>query len=120
MLFATPRAVLAQVRRHVAPSNCPACLTGAASRRRLLSTLAVLEQRDGKLNHGSLSSVTAAKQLGGSIHGFVAGSNITAVAAEAAKVDGVEKIIAVENAAYDKVSHVPLRSTPDCECGCRD
>jgi hypothetical protein len=70
---------------------------------RLLSTLAVFEQREGKLNHGSLSAVTAAKKIGGSIHGFVAGSNIKGVADEAAKVDGVEKIIAVDNAAYDKV-----------------
>lgn len=71
--------------------------------RRLLSSLAILEQRDGKLNHGSLSAITAAKKLGESIHGFVAGSNIKAVAEEAAKVEGVEKIIAVDNAAYDKV-----------------
>lgn len=70
---------------------------------RLLSTLAVLEQREGQLNHASLSAVTAAKALGGSIHGFVAGSNIKGVAEEAAKVEGVEKIIAVENGAYDKV-----------------
>ncbi|KAH6659770.1 putative electron transfer flavoprotein alpha chain precursor [Truncatella angustata] len=69
---------------------------------RLLSTLAVLEQRDGQLNHGSLSAVTAARKLGGSVHAFVAGANINAVANEAAKVDGVEKIIAVDNAAYDK------------------
>jgi len=54
------------------------------------------------LNHGSLSAITAAEKLGGPIHGFVAGSNIESVAEEAAKVDGVEKIIAVENGAYDK------------------
>lgn len=36
------------------------------------------------------------------MHGFVAGGNIQAVAQEAAKVDGVEKIIAVDNALYDK------------------
>lgn len=76
---------------------------GPSALRRLLSSLAVLEQRDGKLNHGSLSAITAAKKLGGSIHGFVAGSSIKAVAEEAAKVEGVEKIIAVDNAAYDKV-----------------
>lgn len=76
---------------------------GPSALRRLLSSLAVLEQRDGKLNHGSLSAITAAKKLGGSIHGFVAGGNIKPVAEEAAKVEGVEKIIAVDNAAYDKV-----------------
>ncbi|TQN70423.1 putative electron transfer flavoprotein subunit alpha [Colletotrichum shisoi] len=79
-------------------------LSGFRSRstRSLLSTLAILEQREGQLNHGSLGAITAAKKLGGPIHGFVAGSNIKGVADEAAKVEGVEKIIAVENAAYDK------------------
>ncbi|KPM35566.1 putative electron transfer flavoprotein subunit alpha, mitochondrial [Neonectria ditissima] len=74
----------------------------AHARRRLLSTLAILEQRDGQLNHSSLSAFTAAQKLGGSIHGFIAGSNIKSVAEQAAKVDGVEKIIVVENSAYDK------------------
>jgi electron transfer flavoprotein alpha subunit len=74
---------------------------------RLLSSLAVLEQRDGKLNHGSLGAVTAALKLGGTITGFVAGGNIKAVAEEAAKVKGIEKIIAVDNAAYDKVFCIP-------------
>jgi electron transfer flavoprotein alpha subunit len=68
-----------------------------------LSSLAVLEQREGKLNRGSLSAVTAAQKLGGSVTGFVAGSNIKAVAEEAAKVAGVENVIAVENGVYDKV-----------------
>jgi electron transfer flavoprotein alpha subunit len=65
--------------------------------------LAVLEQRDGKLNAGSLSAFTAAKKLGGSIHGFVAGSSVGEAAKEASKVDGVEKIIVVDNEAYEKV-----------------
>ena len=76
---------------------------GPAALRRLLSALAVLEQRDGKLNLGSLSAVTAAKKLGGPVHAFVAGANIKPVAEEAAKVEGVEKIVAVENDAYEKV-----------------
>ncbi|KAI0150421.1 electron transfer flavoprotein domain-containing protein [Xylariaceae sp. FL1272] len=69
---------------------------------RLLSTLAILEQRAGVLNHGSLSAITAAKAIGGPIHTFVAGSSIKSVAEEAAKVEGVEKIIAVDSASYDK------------------
>ena len=56
-----------------------------ATLQRLLSTLAVLEQRDGKLNMSSLASVSAAQKLGGSVHGFIAGSNIKPVADEAAK-----------------------------------
>jgi len=70
--------------------------------------LAVLEQREGKLNVSSLSAVTAAQKLGGSVTGFIAGSGIKAVAEEAAKVKGLEKIIYVENAAYDKVMGTPF------------
>jgi electron transfer flavoprotein alpha subunit len=66
------------------------------------STLAILEQKDGQLNHGSLSAFTAAQKLGGPVHGFIAGSNISSAAQEAAKVNGVDKIITVDNAAYDK------------------
>lgn len=51
----------------------------------------------------SLAAVSAAQKLGGSITGFVAGSNVKAVAEHAAKVDGLEKVIYVDNAAYDKV-----------------
>ena len=70
---------------------------------RLLSSLAVLEQREGKLQCASLSAITAARKLGGSITGFIAGKEARSVAKEAAKVKGVEKIIVVENSAYDKV-----------------
>ncbi|KAJ2892571.1 uncharacterized protein MKZ38_009602 [Zalerion maritima] len=69
---------------------------------RLISSLAVLEQREGKLNAGSLSAVTAAQKLGGSVHCFVAGANAKPVAEEVAKVGGVEKVVSVENAAYEK------------------
>lgn len=77
---------------------------------RLLSTLAILEQREGKLNISSLAAVTAAQKLGGPVHGFVVGSGVKAVAEEAAKVEGLEKIIYVENGAYDKVSSFPYQS----------
>ncbi|KAK1089268.1 Electron transfer flavoprotein alpha-subunit [Friedmanniomyces endolithicus] len=69
---------------------------------RLLSTLAILEQREGKLNHSSLAAVTAAQRMGGTIHGLLAGSNVKPVADEAAKVDGLEKILYIENSDYDK------------------
>ena len=85
------------------PSLSPAAL------RRLASTLAILEHREGKLNVGSLSAIAAAKKLGGPIHGFVAGSNVKPAAEEAAKADGVEKIVVVENGAYDKVCTRPFR-----------
>ncbi|KAJ6072422.1 hypothetical protein N7467_010507 [Penicillium canescens] len=70
---------------------------------RLLSTLAVLEQRDGKLQSSSLSAIAAAQKLGGSVTAFLAGSGVKATsAAEAAKIKGIEKVLAVENDAYEK------------------
>lgn len=69
----------------------------------LLSTLAILEQRDGQLNQGSLSAITAAKKLGGSVHAFIAGSDVSGAAQEAAKVAGIEKVVKVSNNAYEKV-----------------
>jgi electron transfer flavoprotein alpha subunit len=100
MLSSAPRTALRQVRA----LRTTSCLSAVqqSSLARLLSTLALLEQREGKLHHGSLSAVTAAQKLGGSITGFVAGSNTKPVAEEAAKVEGIEKIIWVENGAYDK------------------
>lgn len=87
----------------------------AHAHQRLLSALAILEQREGQLSSGSLSAVTAAKAIGGSVHGFLAGASVKGAAEEAAKVDGVEKIITVDNAAYEKVCRqldldAPLRA----------
>ncbi|KJZ78120.1 Putative electron transfer flavoprotein subunit alpha [Hirsutella minnesotensis 3608] len=69
---------------------------------RLLSTLAILEQRDGQLKLGSLSAFTAAKKFGGNVEGFLAGKDVSAAAAEAAKVDGVQQVVTVANEAYEK------------------
>lgn len=69
---------------------------------RLASTLAILEQRDGGLNSGSLGAVTAGSKIGGPVHGFIAGKNVKAIAEEAAKTKGLEKIIMVENEAYER------------------
>ncbi|KXX83459.1 putative electron transfer flavoprotein subunit alpha, mitochondrial [Madurella mycetomatis] len=102
MLSAGRRVFSALARPTLRDATIPAFARSPAALRRLLSALAVLEQRDGKLNTSSLSAITAAQKLGGSIHGFVAGSNIKPVAEETAKVEGVEKIIAVENGAYEK------------------
>jgi Electron transfer flavoprotein domain len=68
--------------------------------------LAVLEQREGKLNASSLGAITAAQKIGGSIHGFVAGPK--SVAEAVAKVKGLEKVLMVDNSAYDKVGHPQL------------
>lgn len=71
---------------------------------RLLSTLAVLEQRDGKLQSSSLSAIAAAQKLGGPVTAFLAGTGVKGTsAAEAAKIKGLDKVVAVESEAYEKV-----------------
>jgi hypothetical protein len=91
---------------------------------RLLSTLAVLEQRNGKLQPSSFSAIAAAQKLGGSVTAFVAGSGVKGTAAaEAAKIKGLEKVLAVENDAYEKVrwwksSEKVLRNGIDKLTGC--
>jgi electron transfer flavoprotein alpha subunit len=108
-MFRTARRVVAE-RANGLINQAPTLALRAYTRQRLLSTLAVLEQKDGQLNHGSLSAFTAAKKLGGSVHGFIAGANIQTAAEQAAKIDGVEKIITVDNAAYEKVRSRSLGS----------
>lgn len=70
---------------------------------RLASTLAVLEQKDGKFQPASLATVTAGTKLGGTITAFVAGSGVKSVAEEIGKAKGIEKVIYVDSSAYDKV-----------------
>ena len=112
MLAARPApSVLRQSRLVTRPSFRPLTANQAASFRRLLSSLALLEQREGKLNVSSLAAVSAAQKLGGSITGFVAGSKGKSLAEEVAKVKGIEKVVYVENGAYD---HVRKCHTRDC------
>jgi electron transfer flavoprotein alpha subunit len=87
---------------------------------RLASTFAVLEQKDGKFQPASLAAVTAGTKLGGSITAFIAGSGVKSVAEEIGKAKGIEKVIYVENGAYDKV-RAPRRSQwiSSLTCGCR-
>ncbi|KAH6673599.1 hypothetical protein B0J14DRAFT_617480 [Halenospora varia] len=100
-----PRAgqsMLRQARSQLRQRSGPTPVASLSAFARLLSSLAILEQKDGKLNNASLGAVTAAQKLGGSVTGFVAGGNVKSVAEEAAKIKGLEKIVSVDNAAYDK------------------
>ncbi|ORY81543.1 electron transfer flavo protein domain-containing protein [Protomyces lactucae-debilis] len=75
----------------------------AYSTRSSLSTLAILEHQNGKINQTTLSAVAAAAKIGGPVHGLLAGSGAKKLATEvAAKISGLEKILVVENEAYDK------------------
>lgn len=103
MLLAVQRASQARVRGCVGLLGTRNASVPGNRTARLLSSLAVLEQKDGALNHASLSAITAAQKLGGPVTALVAGSNIRSVANQVAKVEGLQKVIAIDNAAYDKV-----------------
>ena len=61
--------------------------------------LIVAEHAEGKLNGGVAKTVAAAKGVGGEIHVAVFAADAAAVAEQAAKLDGVTKVLAVNNAA---------------------
>ncbi|KAL2867144.1 ribosomal protein L1p/L10e family-domain-containing protein [Aspergillus lucknowensis] len=101
MVFAARASVLRAARAQFTTTRAFAFNQSALAR--LLSTLAVLEQRDGKLQSSSVSAISAALKLGGPVTAFVAGSGVKATsAAEAAQYKGVEKVVAVESEAYEK------------------
>lgn len=71
-------------------------------RHNALSTLAIIEHQNGKVQTGTLSAISAATKLGGSIHALLAGKGTKEVADSVAKISGIEKVLYVDNEAYDK------------------
>ena len=60
-----------------------------------MSVLVLVEHDGNSVKDASLSTVTAASQLG-EVHALVAGLNVSAVAAEAAKIAGVAKVLVAD------------------------
>ena len=65
-----------------------------------MSILVYADHDNASLNAATLSTVAAAKEIGGDVDLLVAGSGCAAVAEAAAKVEGVAKVILADNAAY--------------------
>jgi electron transfer flavoprotein alpha subunit len=65
-----------------------------------MATLIVAEHDNSELKAATLNAVTAGKALGGDISILVAGSGCAAVAAQAAKVAGVSKVLVADSAEY--------------------
>ncbi|MDP4021066.1 FAD-binding protein [Methylobacterium sp. NEAU 140] len=66
-----------------------------------MTTLLFVEHGDGRIKDGTLKALTAAKALGAPVHALVLGSGSKGAAEAAAKLDGVEKVLSSEDAAYD-------------------
>ncbi|MBA6251283.1 MAG: electron transfer flavoprotein alpha subunit [Colwellia sp.] len=66
-----------------------------------MSILVFAEHDNSTLKADTLKTVAAAQAIGGDIHILVAGSNCQSVAQEAAKVNGVSKVLVADNPAYE-------------------
>ncbi|KAL7424395.1 Electron transfer flavoprotein alpha-subunit [Cryptotrichosporon argae] len=88
--------------RSVARASTSARLARTHSLSRNASSLVVIEHKAGKLNAGSLSAVTAAKQVEGDLAGIVIGSkaDIDGVLDEVKKIDGLSKVYTAASDAY--------------------
>ena len=65
-----------------------------------MSVLVYADHNNETLGAATLNTVAAAKEVGGDVVVLVAGAGCAAVAEEAAKVDGVSKVLLADNAAY--------------------
>jgi electron transfer flavoprotein alpha subunit len=65
-----------------------------------MSILIIAEHDHSRLNPAVLTTLDAAKQIGGDIDILVAGHNCSAAADEAAKADGVAKVLKADDPAY--------------------
>jgi len=66
-----------------------------------MSILVFAEHDNSTLKADTLKTVAAAQSMGGDIHILVAGLNCQTVAEQAAKINGVSKVIVADNAAYE-------------------
>ncbi len=66
-----------------------------------MSTLVIAEHDNKSLKVSTLNTVAAAQAMGGAIDILVAGANCGAVAAAAAAVPGIGKVLVADNAAYE-------------------
>ena len=65
-----------------------------------MTILVLAEHEAGSLKGATLNTVSAAAKIGGDIHVLVAGDSVGSIAAEAAKISGVAKVLCAEAACY--------------------
>ncbi|WP_181701273.1 electron transfer flavoprotein subunit alpha/FixB family protein [Chthonobacter albigriseus] len=73
-----------------------------------MTTLLIAEHDNASVKDATNKALTAAAAIGGEIHVLVAGSNAAAAAAEAAKLDGVAKVLHVDAPALEHGLAEPL------------
>jgi|TARA_Y100000310_G_scaffold344728_1_gene459093 electron transfer flavoprotein alpha subunit len=69
-----------------------------------MSNLVIAEHDNESIKAATLVTVAAAKEIGGDIALLVAGANCSAAADAGAKIEGVDKVLLADNAAYDHLT----------------
>jgi electron transfer flavoprotein alpha subunit len=82
-----------------------------------MAVLVYAKHDNAHLNDVVAKTVTAAKKLGGDIHVLVAGEECAAAAEEAARLDGVAKVLHVEGAGYGHRLAEPLTALIEALAG---
>jgi electron transfer flavoprotein alpha subunit len=68
-----------------------------------MTTLFYIEHNNGKISDQSLKAITATTNIEGDVHGLIVGSNISDAVAEASKISGLNKLLHVDDEAFDNV-----------------
>ncbi len=76
-----------------------------------MAVLLIAEHDNKSLKDSTHKALTAAAQMGGDVHVLVAGNNANSAAAQAAKLQGVKKVLHVESAALERPLAEPMAAT---------
>ena len=75
-----------------------------------MTTLFYTEHANGQLNDQSLKAISGAKEFGDELHILIAGSNIDEAVNQASKIEGVSKVIHLDNSEFDNILAEKLTS----------
>ena len=73
-----------------------------------MAVLLIAEHDNASVKDATHKALTAAAQIGGDVHVLVAGNNAGAAAAQAARLDGVKKVLHVESASLERPLAEPM------------
>jgi electron transfer flavoprotein alpha subunit len=73
-----------------------------------MAVLLIAEHDNASIKDATHKALTAAAQMGGDVHVLVAGNNAGAAAAQAAKLDGVKKVLHVGSASLERPLAEPM------------
>jgi electron transfer flavoprotein alpha subunit len=76
-----------------------------------MAVLLIAEHDNKSLKDATHKALTAAAQMGGDVHVLVAGNKADGVAAQAAKLSGVKKVLHVESAVLERPLAEPMAAT---------